>query len=89
MVRLASPACIMPGLYGCCMHTGLAHHVLCRCVYTEVTLADMLIDVAIGEVGPCDELLFQCEWAIVATQTVASTDEPFRHGVAPIALVIE
>jgi len=19
-----------PGLYGCCMHTGVAHHVLCR-----------------------------------------------------------
>ena len=64
MVRLASPACIMPGLYGCCMHTGLAHHVLCRCVYTEVTLADMLIDVAIGEVGPCDESDFHCEWTI-------------------------
>jgi len=21
---------VMPGLYGCCMHTGLAHHVLCK-----------------------------------------------------------
>jgi len=49
---------VMPGLYGCCMHTGLAHHVLCRmCLHWGGTLADMLIDVAIGEVGPCDEWL--------------------------------
>ena len=32
---------------------------------------------------------FHCEWAIVAVQTMASTDETFSHGVAPIALVIE
>ena len=30
---------VMPGLNGCCMHTGLAHHVLCRNVYTEVALS--------------------------------------------------
>jgi len=29
----------MHGLYGCCMHTGLAHHVLARRVYTEVALS--------------------------------------------------
>ena len=60
------------------------------CVYTEVTLADMLIDVAIGEVGPYVTSDFHCEWAIVATQTMASTDETFFcHGVAHIALVTE
>ena len=44
-----------------------------------------LIDVAIGEVGPCDQWLPL--W--VATQIMASTDETFWHGVAPITLVIE
>ena len=47
----------MPVLYDCCMHMGLAHHVLCRmCLYIHwgCTLAD---DVAIGEVSPCDEWL--------------------------------
>ena len=30
----------MPGLYGCCMHTCLAHHVLCRtCLHWGGTLA--------------------------------------------------
>ena len=60
-----------------------------ECLHWGCTLADMLIDVAIGEVGPCDEWLFHCEWAIMATKTMALTDEPFRHGVARIALVIE
>ena len=55
----------MPSLYSCCIHTGVAHHVLCRmCLHWGCTLADMLIDVAIGEVGPCDESDFHCEWAI-------------------------
>jgi len=50
----------MHGLYGCCMHTGLAHHVL---LWQDVStlrwhsrrLYGMLIDVAIREVGPCDK----------------------------------
>jgi len=29
---------VIPGLYGCCMHTGLAHHVLCRMCLIEVAL---------------------------------------------------
>ena len=51
----------------------------------------MLIDVAIGEVGPCDESDFHCcEWVIHSGNANNSIDdEPFRHGVALIALVIE
>jgi len=51
----------MPSLYGYCMHTGLAHHILCRmCLHWGGTLTDMLIYVAIGKVGPCDEWLPLC-----------------------------
>ena len=39
----------MPGLYGCCMHTGLAHHVL----YGVIALTYVVI----GKVNPCDEWL--------------------------------
>ena len=30
MVRLVRACMSCPGLYSCCMHTGVAHHVLCR-----------------------------------------------------------
>jgi len=50
----------MPGLQGCCMLTGAPCAQQDMHVYTELggTLAvfyDMLINVAIGEVGPCDQ----------------------------------
>jgi len=39
-VRLATPACMLYPV--CCMHMGLAHHVLCRmCLHRGGTLADM------------------------------------------------
>ena len=66
-------------------------HTMCfaGCVYTEVALS-----LTCSSMWPLERLVhvtsdFHCEWAIVAMQTMASTDEPFRHGVAPIALVSE
>jgi len=65
-VRLASLAgCHARSQYGCCTHTGLAHHVLlCKtCLHWGNTLAvfyDMRWPSSmwlIGEVGPCNEWL--------------------------------
>ena len=74
---------VMPGLNGCCMHTGLAHHVLCRSVYTEVALSPTC-----SSMWPLERSVhvtsdFHCEWAIVATQTMASTDETFLPWGSP------
>ena len=56
MVRLAGPAGMSCPV---CMAAACTRvkHTMCfaGCVYTEMTLTDMLIDVAIGEVGHCDE----------------------------------
>jgi len=62
------------------------------CVYTEVALSPIC-----SSMWPLERSVHvtsdvHCEWAIVAMQTMALTDEtflPWGYGVAPIALVIE
>ena len=60
----------MHGLYGCCMHIGLAHHVLlCKmCLHWGGTLT---IFMAYSSMWPFERLVhvtsdFHCEWAIVS-----------------------
>ena len=72
----ASPAGILclVSIVAACMHTTLWWHFRCL-LWRAITL----IDVAIGEVGPCDEWLPL--W--VATQIMVSTDETFLPCSSP------
>jgi len=78
MVRLASPACMLCPVFTVAACTCYA---LCRmCLHWGCTLADMLIDVTRSMWRVTQ---FHCEWAIVATQTMALTDETFSPWSSP------
>ena len=77
---------VMPSLYGCYMHAHGSRHTMCfaGCVYTEVALSPTcssmwpLLERSVHVTSD-----FHCEWAIVATQTMASTDETFLPWGSP------